>query len=174
MFIHKLKQTKIAKKFYTNYKYIYKTKQLYNLLNNDNPFYFFFFTIHSKQKEMDLQTILKPKGYSFLKIKKKLLQQNFNKNELTFLSNLLENNILIIYSTNTISSEINNVLLKQIGDLKNFFFCGIWKNKKFFRPSEIQKLTFLNKKQLSISYNHLSLNTTKILKKKLLKKISYL
>ena len=74
---------------------------------------------------MDLQTILKPKGYSFLKIKKKLLQQNFNKNELTFLSNLLENNILIIYSTNIISSEINNVLLKQIGDLKSFFFCGI-------------------------------------------------
>ena len=125
MFIHKLKQSKIAKKIYTNYKYVYKTKQLSSLLNKTTPSYFFFYTRYSKQKEIELKSILNLKGYSFLKIKKKLLQQNFNQNNLKFLSNLLENNILLIYSIKELPSEINNVLIKQISDLKTFFFCGL-------------------------------------------------
>ena len=53
MFIHKIKQSKNPKKVYTNYKYLYKTRHLYSILNNINSCYIFFYTSFSKQKEIE-------------------------------------------------------------------------------------------------------------------------
>jgi len=42
------------------------------------------------------------------------------------------------------------VLINQILNLKSFNLFGVWSNKKFFRPSEIKKLSNLNNINLKI------------------------
>lgn len=148
MFIHKIKQSKFPKKFYTNYKYLYKTRHLYSILNDLNICYIFFFTSFSKQKEIELKTILQKDNLKFIKLKKNLLQNEFENSNLNFINNLLKNNIMLVY--NTKSPEINNVLINDIVNLKIFNLFGIWSNQKFFRPSEIKQLTTLNKKNLNL------------------------
>ena len=123
MFIHKIKQSKNPKKVYTNYKYLYKTRHLYSILNNINSCYIFFYTSFSKQKEIELKTLLQKENLKFIKLKKNLLQNEFNNSKFNFINNLLKNNIMLVYNTN--SPEINNVLISDIVNLKIFNLFGI-------------------------------------------------
>ncbi len=154
MFIHKIKQSKNPKKVYTNYKYLYKTRHLYSILNNINSCYIFFYTSFSKQKEIELKNLLQKENLKFIKLKKNLLQNEFNNSKFNFINNLLKNNIMLVYNTN--SPEINNVLISDIVNLKIFNLFGIWSNQKFLRPSEIKQLSTLNQKNLNLEL--LSLN----------------
>jgi len=136
MFFNKLLNLHINFRIKKSIQYQYKLKNIDSILNQINCILVYFIDFISTESFLQLQTILKVENLKSIQIKK-----NFSKKlKIKFLTFLFMNNSFLIYSLDPIFKNNFYNIFKQINLIKNISCIGLFLNKKFFRPSEIQLL----------------------------------
>lgn len=139
MKINSIKNIKLRN--YKNYKIIYKYNLIKNYIHEKKFILFFYTNILNSNENASIKKLMKENNLNFNIITKNSLLKYLSNNNLKYLNNIMNNNIMVVYNENNeiIDSKIIKLLLNEN---KLTLVGGLW-NKKFYRAFEIKKLSSL-------------------------------
>ena len=117
MFLNKFNYKKIPYRYYKSLRFLYKILIIKNCFLNNKFILFYYYNIMSIKRQKVLQQLLMEQNLKYYKIKKDLINLNFN--------NLVTNNILIIYHFMCPESDFSFTYFKNLLDFKDLGFIGI-------------------------------------------------
>lgn len=137
----------LSNKSFTKLKYFYKVSLINQIFKTNGTILVYYYDFLDAEALKNLNQSLIEEKYKSIRLKKNLLIAFAEHRHLNFLINLLKNNILLIYSQN--NQDLNKSIIMKLNKIKNIHFLGGFFNKKFLRPSEIQKLLNLTISQIN-------------------------
>lgn len=128
----------INKKNISTLKLYTETNKLKNLITENNFILFFYFQFFNNQEQLILNKLLKKHNLKSIIISKKVFNYVFNNTKYNNLSNIVNNNLLLIYSIDI----NNNKAIKQLITNKKLELISAKIGEKFYRPSKV--ISFIN------------------------------
>ena len=120
-------------KNYKHTKINYHSQILKKILLKQN-FLIFFYDFFTELNLPVFTNYLIKQNFKIFKLKKKIFFNLFSQDKFLNFRNIFKNNILLIYSEN----QFTKSNLKNFKTFFNLHLCGIWENKKLYRPSEYE------------------------------------
>ena len=124
-------------------KQLYAIKKIKNNLIQPTSFSFlFFYDFLSNENKILLKNCLNDENLKAIQIKKNLFKNTDHFFVENFFENLIKNNVLLIVPKN-LNITFSFKTLQKLNNFKNLHFLGFFSNLKFYRPTEVKKLSGL-------------------------------
>ena len=113
MKINSIKNIKLRN--YKNYKIIYKYNLIKNYIHEKKFILFFYTNILNSAENASIKKLMKENNLNFNIITKNSLLKYLSNNNLKYLNNIMNNNIMVVYNENNeiIDSKIIKLLLNE-------------------------------------------------------------
>lgn len=124
-----------------SFKLIYKFNILKKCLQTNNFILFFYYDFLNSQTRLELKKQLKNNNLKLIILKKNSMFNYLSNSKFKFINNLLKDNIILIYDKN--NNIIDQQIIKNLLKMQNLKLVGCLWDKKYYRPTKINKYSKL-------------------------------